>query len=97
MTKDREQLKDILHSLDHQKWEAIGVEALAKDSATTMQLILLMTKLGNTSLSQDLATFWALKELMEPQLCDDCITLAKRIKNQILADYETWKLNQSDK
>ncbi len=95
MTKqNKDELHDVLHDLDHQKYEAIGVEQLAKEAGETMSAVMLIIKFMSTNSAQDLAVLYSLAELMEREMCDKCIDLSTRIRRQIITDFETWKLEK---
>lgn len=81
------ELDEILHDLDHQKYEAIGVEALANDTKTLMSGILILIQAAGTSNAQDLAILLTLIEILQEKSCARCLELSHRIKRQIIGDF----------
>ena len=85
------ELDDILHDLDHQKYEAIGVEALAEQTKALMSAILLLIQSAHTSNAQDMAILMSLVEILQNKTCSRCLELATRIKTQIFSDFDKFQ------
>lgn len=81
------ELEDILHELDHQKFEAIGVERLSENAKILLAAIVVLLKTANLSSAQDMAILGTLLETLQEQSCSKCLTLGDRIKRHMLTEY----------
>ena len=89
--KDEDDLNDILHNLDHQKYEAIGVERLAKESQPLMSGILLLIRTIQTINAQDLAVISMLNDMLQEKACMRCLDLSLRIKAELMREFAEWE------
>ena len=81
-------LDEILHDLDHQKFEAIGVETLAKQIKPVMSALILILSTAETSNAQDLAVLKMLADILQDRCCIRCLELIYRIKIQFKRDFQ---------
>lgn len=93
MTDD---LKDILHELDHQKMEAIGVEQLGHQTKDTISAILVILRIFGHAPSQNIALLNVLSEVLQEAACSKCLDLSLRIQTNLLREYSQFTANRED-
>ena len=91
MSQRDSELEDILHELDHQKFEAIGIERLSEDAKVMMSAILFLLRTANLSSAQDLAVLSTLLETLQEKSCSKCLALSDRLKRHMIAEYNTYE------
>lgn len=89
-------LQRILHDLEHQKLEAIGVEQLAKDTIPFMMGILMAVRFTNLSVPQIIATLRTIAHSLSDGMCAGCQDFANRIEKEMNNDFKAW-LERSSK
>ena len=83
MANSKKALDDILHKLDHQKLEAIGVESLSEDAKRYIMLVTAVSKVVDLPPPVKLGSFLFLAKVMEEEYCIDCKELAERICSEL--------------
>lgn len=85
---DDEITKKILHDLDHQKAEAIGVEKLSREGALFVGAITACERVIPLSIVQKGAVYALLAEWSQEGMCPQCLDLTMRIKNELNRSFE---------
>lgn len=88
-TEDKE-LKKVLHDLDHQKAEAIGVEKLSHEAALFLAAVTAAEKIIPLSIVQKAAVYALMAEWAQEDMCPMCLDLTTRIKNELNRSFEEW-------
>lgn len=87
-------LREVLHNLEHQKLEAIGVEKLADDSLTLVSTMVILAERTRLSKIQLMAVYSILARWLKDESCEACIEFAARIENQIYKEYQEFVATQ---
>lgn len=90
------ELKDILHDLDHQKLEAIGVEQLGNQTKDALSATLDILRIFSLSPAQNIALLNVLSEVLQEAACSKCLDLSFRIQKNLLREYANFEANRKD-
>ena len=89
---EREYVSKVIHDLDHQKYEVIGVENLANECHKLISVLLINLKCAPLTGPQLAASVRALPMMLGCLDCERCDELAERIKNHLVLEFtETQK------
>lgn len=90
MTTNEKELQKILHDLDHQKLEAIGVEILAAQSAMFILTLMATVTVSDKGLdrTQVIASLSTLAKWARDGMCPACVELSERIEHEMERSFQ---------